>query len=174
LFMVFNMLVCAGPILDIKQTELDSTCLLYAPGRRMSLGAESVLQLEHLSCNAGVRSTPPSSPAKPCDEASSPFKFGKSGDLTTITFEEDEFFVFPHDLSAIEGGADEHMPTMIPQTIEVPQTSLKLCEGQPKHKESLVAEDTSLKLSETTEVPLKPTPTPPSTKEPETGRCESL
>jgi hypothetical protein len=52
--MVFNMLVYAGPVSDVKQTKLGSTCSLYAPGGRMSLGAESVLQLGHLSCSAGL------------------------------------------------------------------------------------------------------------------------
>jgi hypothetical protein len=33
----------AGPISDVKQTELGSTYSLYVPGGRMSLGAESVI-----------------------------------------------------------------------------------------------------------------------------------
>jgi hypothetical protein len=43
-----------------------------------------------------------------------PFKFGKFGNLTTTTYKEDEFFVFLHNVSPVEGGADEQTPSMIP------------------------------------------------------------
>jgi hypothetical protein len=94
------LLACIGAVLEVRQTELGSTYLLYVPGGRLNMGAESVVHFEHLMSNADLKSIPPSFPAKALDEVSSPFKFVvKYEDLTRTTYIEDEFFVFLHNVS---------------------------------------------------------------------------
>jgi hypothetical protein len=120
----------------------------------VSLGAESVLQLGHLSCSKGPRSTPPSSLAKVSDEASSPFKFGKSGDVTTTAYIEDEFFVFPHAVSQGEAMEDQGTPVQVVQETEMLQTSATEVVDPAE-------DEKSLETLFTATVPIATTPRPP-------------
>jgi hypothetical protein len=156
------MHVLKGAISEVKKTELGSTCSLYALGGRLSLGAESVLQQGHLSCSEGLRSTPPSSLAKALDEASSPFKFGKYRDLTTTTYVEYEFFVFPHAVSQGEVTPDHNTPAKVVQETEMLQPSTVEVQYSPEEKRSL-----ERPLS--AKVPITTTPIPPSHQQRKTG-----
>ena len=57
----------------VKVTELDSTCSLYTPARRDSVGAESAAQFGVLPSSNALRRTLPSSPVRATFEVDSPY-----------------------------------------------------------------------------------------------------